>query len=115
MTSPPLQNGKAPAWRPGHESHSHSSSTISAIPVDRQVCEHLERHVEILPRGSLHHAKEFCRRCGRFLRFLPKPSTVERQRLNSFRVTRLAMSDSLTDWERQFLKSIAPLKKLSPR
>lgn len=37
-----------------------------------QRCGATERHVELTPDGP-HHAKEVCARCGRWLRWLPKP------------------------------------------
>jgi hypothetical protein len=46
---------------------------------------------------------------------LPKPANVERQHTNAFRLAKLGMSDSLTSWEREFVKSVASQRKLSPR
>jgi hypothetical protein len=46
---------------------------------------------------------------------LPKPETVEERRLNAFRLTKLAMCDALTPWQRNFVCEVLPLRKLSPR
>jgi hypothetical protein len=78
-------------------------------------CEHSDTRVEILPPGSVHFGKEICRNCDRVLRFLPKPRNTERQQFNSYRIAKLAMAAGLNDWERGFIKSIASVKKLSPR
>jgi hypothetical protein len=81
----------------------------------QQECEHADTRIEILPPGSVHFGKEICWNCDRVLRFLPKPETVERQRMNAFRIAKLAMCNSLTNWERQFVKSIRAQRKLSPK
>jgi hypothetical protein len=77
-------------------------------------CEHANTRVERLANGP-HHAKEWCTDCGQILRWMPKPETIERQRYNALHIARLLMSEGLSEWERNFLKSITPLKKLSPR
>jgi hypothetical protein len=51
----------------------------------------------------------------RVLRWIPKPATLEHRRFNALRIARLLMSRRLSGWERSFLQSIMPLKKLSPR
>jgi hypothetical protein len=79
-------------------------------------CQHHTKVVKkLLPSDSFHYAKEICSDCGQLLRWVAKPEAVERQRLNSFRIARLSMCDSLSDWEREFLKSIAARPKLSPK
>lgn len=71
--------------------------------------------IEILPPGSVHFGKEFCRDCDKVLRFLPKPETVERQKLNGFRLARLGMCGRLTNWERNFVRDVLRRRKLSPK
>jgi hypothetical protein len=78
-------------------------------------CEHSETRIEILAPGSVHFGKEICRNCDRVLRWLPKPATIEHRRFNALHIARLLVSGGLSEWERNFLKNIAPLKKLSPR
>jgi hypothetical protein len=68
-----------------------------------------------MPQGHKHYAMETCAICRRFVRWLPKPETVQRQRLNTFRLARLAMRPDLTDWERRFVGDVSKLAKLSPR
>jgi hypothetical protein len=68
-----------------------------------------------MPQGHKHYAMETCAICGGFLRWLPKPETVQRQRLNAFKLARLAMRPDLTDWERQFIRSVGEKKHLSPK
>jgi hypothetical protein len=46
---------------------------------------------------------------------LPKPSTLARQEFNGYRILKLQMCDSLTQWERRFVNSIADQRRLSPR
>jgi len=78
-------------------------------------CEHSETRIEILPPGSVHFAKELCLNCERVLRFMPKPATAQRQHTNAFRVAKLTMCNGLTSWEREFVKSVAQQRKLSPK
>jgi len=87
----------------------------SAIVCSAQFCEHEETRIAIEPPGSVHFAREVCRNCDRVLRWLPKPQNLEHRRFNALRIARLLMSGGLSEWERKFMKSIAPLKKLSPR
>jgi len=65
--------------------------------------------------NGIHHAKEVCGVCGRFLRRLPQPKTMERQKLTAFRLAKLAMRPDLTAWERNFVRSVSQRKKLSPK
>jgi hypothetical protein len=78
-------------------------------------CEHGASRVVLLPPGYLHHGKELCRRCGVFLRWLPKPQTIARARTNAFKLARLGMCDRLSSWERGFVRNVSSLRKLSPR
>jgi hypothetical protein len=81
----------------------------------QHVCRHSTTRVEVMPQGYTHHAREVCAKCGRFVRWLPRPETIERARLNAFRLARLAMRPDLTGWERQFIRSVGEKKHLSPR
>jgi hypothetical protein len=53
-------------------------------------CEHSTTRIEQLANGP-HFAKEICTDCGRVLRWIPKPQTIERQRFNALRLVKLAM------------------------
>ena len=77
-------------------------------------CEHANTRIEQLANGP-HFAKEFCTDCGRVLRFVPKPQTIERHRLNAFRLARLAMCHRLTHRERHFVAGISHRQKISPK
>jgi hypothetical protein len=79
-----------------------------------QACRHEVTRVEQMPQGHTHHARVICATCRCHVRWLPKPGTVERQRLNAFRLARLAMVGNLSDWEREFLRSISQQPQLSP-
>jgi len=68
-----------------------------------------------MPEGHVHYAAESCVVCGRHIRWLPRPETIERRRLNGFRVARLVMCERLTRWEQHFVREVSLLKKLSPR
>jgi hypothetical protein len=80
-----------------------------------QGCTHEVTRVELMPQGHTHHARVICIVCGRFLRWLPKPGTIERRTLNSFRLARLGMCSKLTDWERAFIHDVSQQRKLSPK
>ena len=68
-----------------------------------------------MPRGHTHHAREVCRDCGAFLRWLPSPGALERQRFNLFKLSKLVMLPNLTGWERGFIRDVSQRKKLSPQ
>jgi hypothetical protein len=87
--------------------------TTSQTAADQPVCLHTETLTK-RARTGFHFAKVSCARCGRFLRWIPKPENVERQRLNAFRLAQLGMHEYLNDWERKFVTSVSKLKKLSP-
>jgi hypothetical protein len=78
-------------------------------------CAHEETRIVIERPGSVHFAREVCQNCDRVLRWLPKPSTLEARQFNALRIARLSMNESLRDWERKFVKSIAQQRKLSPK
>jgi hypothetical protein len=80
-----------------------------------QPCTHSATVTERLPATHRHYARLTCGICGRFLRWLPKPQTIERRTLNAFKLARLAMRPDLTGWERQFIRSVSGKKHLSPK
>jgi hypothetical protein len=80
-----------------------------------QPCAHPVTRTERLPDGSPHFARLTCALCNRHLRWLPRPETVERERVNAFRLARLAMCEGLNPWERGFVRSVSQLRKISPR
>src|SRR5215472_2044657 len=78
-------------------------------------CEHEATRIVMEPPNSVHHAREICENCGRVLRWLPKPATIQQQQLNSYRIAKLALSQSLSSWERRFVQSLLLLRRLSPK
>jgi hypothetical protein len=78
-------------------------------------CPHSATITERMPEGHVHYAAECCTDCGRHLRWLLRPENVERQKLNGFRLAKLAVCDRLTSWERNFIRDVSQRKKLSPR
>jgi len=78
-------------------------------------CPHDATVTERMPEGHIHYAAEHCEHCGRYIRWLPRPENLERQRLNAFRLARLAMCDALSHWQRSFVRDVLQLRKLSPR
>jgi hypothetical protein len=57
-------------------------------------CAHGNTRIEQLTNGP-HYAKEVCTNCGRVLRWLPKPETIERRQRNGFRLAKLDVRDGL--------------------
>jgi hypothetical protein len=68
-----------------------------------------------MPPGFQHHAKVICALCGRFIRWIEKPETIERRTRNAYTLARLGMCDGLSDWERAFVASISKCRTLSPK
>jgi hypothetical protein len=83
--------------------------------IEYDACSHSATVTERMPEGHNHYAAERCADCGAFLRWLPKPETVERRRLNAFRLENLAMCDRLTSWERHFVRDVSQRKRVSPK
>src|SRR4030095_10360035 len=77
-------------------------------------CEHNATRLELLPQGSVHHAKEVCTNCDAILRFVAKPRTIVRRRLNAFRLVKLALCERLSPWELAFIHHVSRDRKLSP-
>jgi hypothetical protein len=59
------------------------------------------------PPESLHHAREICGSCGRFIRWLPKPKTLQWRKLNGFRLAKLGTCERLTPWEENFIRNVS--------
>ena len=91
-----------------------STQSNSGVAIS-QACKHGTTRVELMPQGHTHHAREVCATCRRHVRWLPKLGTVERQRLNAFRLARLAMCEGLNPWERNFLRSVSQRRKVSSK
>jgi hypothetical protein len=66
-------------------------------------------------QGHVHFAAERCAHCGCHLRWVPRPETVQRQRLTAFRLAKLEMCPDLTHWERKFVASISHRPRFSPK
>jgi hypothetical protein len=81
----------------------------------QHVCAHKSTVAVREPPGEIHFARQICAVCGHHLRWLPRPETIERQRLNAFRLAKLAMRPGLSRWERSFVHHVSQQRKLSPR
>ena len=81
----------------------------------QHVCRHNTTRVELMLQGHTHYGKEICAVCGRFIRWLPQPETIERRTLNAFKLARLAMRPDLTGWERKFIGSVGEKKHPSSK
>jgi hypothetical protein len=94
---------------------------LTGLPEDKagsgfaQGCTHPATRTERLPDGSWHYAWLTCVACGRFLRWLPRPETIERERVNAFKLAKLAMCEGLSKWERSFVHHVSQQRKLSPK
>jgi hypothetical protein len=80
-----------------------------------QHCKHTATVIPRMPEGHTHYVQLKCASCGLHIRWLPKPETIERRRLNGFKLAKLAMCDRLTSWEWHFVRDLQHRKKLSPR
>jgi hypothetical protein len=87
----------------------------SGVAIAQHVCRHGTTRVELMPQGHMHHARVICALCGRFLRWLPRPETIERERVNAFKLAKLAMCEGLSKWERSFVHHVSQQRKLSPK
>jgi hypothetical protein len=106
MKSPPKRSA------PGREI---AGAAKLRLPQSYRFCPHTATRTEMMPSGSVHHAREVCAVCRAFIRWLPKPQTIERERTNAFRLARLGMCERLSKWERDFVHHLAQQRKLSPR
>lgn len=66
--------------------------------------------------GGPHYAKETCRHCGQFLRWLPKPENIEKRAAVASLVKRLS-GLALTGWNRTFIQDLVAREqsKFSPK
>jgi hypothetical protein len=72
--------------------------------------------IQTVPTPELQHfAKEVCADCGAFLRWLPKPENLERQKERQAQIEELRATGRLSDWEREFLATISAQRTLSPK
>ena len=78
-------------------------------------CSHSATITGRTPQGHAHYAAEYCAACGAFIRWLPKPQSVERRRLNGLKLAKLGMCSGLNAWERGFVRDVAQRRKVSPR
>jgi hypothetical protein len=101
----------------GKETGASCSAPISKLRLAQsyQFCPHTATHTTRLPDRHQHYAVLTCAICGKHLRWLPRPETIARQKLNAFKLARLAMRPDLTGWERQFISSVSGKKHLSPK
>ena len=67
-----------------------------------------------MPDGHIHHAREACADCGAFLRWSPKPTTLQRQRINEIKLKRLATA-RLDEWAKKFVADMQGRRKWSPQ
>jgi hypothetical protein len=56
----------------------------------QQACPHGGKHIVLL-RGDIHFARENRALRGCFIRWMPRPATVHRRRLNGFKLAKLQM------------------------
>jgi hypothetical protein len=79
-------------------------------------CAHEQTTVIRYPPSSPHYAKELCSKCRKFLRWIPKPETIQRQIQNTNTLGMLVLRiDDLDEWTRHFIRSVSGLKHLSPK
>jgi hypothetical protein len=79
-------------------------------------CPHNITQTVELPTGSVHFARMECATCGAFIKYVPRPENVERRKLIGEQIARLAVHPGLSEWQKQFIASIARRgNKLSPR
>ena len=78
-------------------------------------CVHTSTVTQRLPDTHKHYSKKICISCGAFLRWLPRPENVERQKLNAFKLARLAMCARLSPWECAFVREVSQRRKVSPK
>jgi hypothetical protein len=102
-------------WPPGKKTGVLQRARKTNTAREYTRCEHQATRTELLPPGSVHHAKEICTDCDRILRWVPKPKTIARARLNAYRITRLSMCENLTSLERSFVRDVSGKRKFSPR
>ena len=113
MNSPP-GNANAPLAKGRREKLTGLTQSNSGVSIS-QACKHRATVTQQEPPGATHFSSEICLNCGAFVRWLPKPSTIERRTLNSFRLARLGMCEGLSPWQRRFVRDVSQQRKLSPK
>jgi hypothetical protein len=78
-------------------------------------CPHNATVTEQMPEAHIHFAAERCAGCGAFIRWLPKPETVERRRSNAIKLGKLTSCAGLDAWQRNFIRDVSQRQCLSPR
>jgi hypothetical protein len=78
-------------------------------------CPHSTTRLEFCPPGFVNFAKVICAKCGAFLRWAPRPSTIVRRKLNALRPEKPSMCEGLSAWERVFIRDVFVFRKPSPR
>jgi hypothetical protein len=73
--------------------------------------------IELMPPSHTHHSAAMCSQCGAFRRWLAKPENQLERNLRRSLIERWLGDPrlSLSEWERQFLRSIQEAKNLSPK
>jgi len=78
-------------------------------------CDHRNIRFTLTPELK-HHGREDCVDCHRFVRWVAKPETLERQSRNAEHLVALRKMERLSDWERSFIESLEGQgPKFSPR
>ena len=77
-------------------------------------CCHENAVLTLTPAGP-HHGRLDCPDCGRFVKWVAKPETVERNKRTVQKIAAL-QTKSLSEWEKGFIESIKETPtKLSPK
>lgn len=83
--------------------------------MENRECSHEIREVILTPELK-HHGKELCKTCGRFLRWIPKPETAQKNEELRGRLQALDSNLNLSQWEKEFIESVKKqFPKLSPK
>lgn len=78
-------------------------------------CDHRHTRTTLTPELQ-HYAREDCALCGKFLRWLKKPETVEREKENAKKITQLRDVRGMCEWEKGFMLNLDKQgTRLSPR
>jgi hypothetical protein len=100
---------------PEKETGAISHAPIPKPGVQYAACVHSATVTKRMPEGHTHYAVRRCADCGAFLRWLPKPETIERRQLNAIKLAKLQMCHGLTAWDRHFVADVSQRKRVSPR
>ena len=114
-TGPPGNGKGALLHAPAPSNYFDSLDNSPLICSAQRGCTHLISRLELMPQGHAHFAREICSQCRAFLRWVPRPETLERQRVNAFPLAKLSMHPGLSDWERRFVRDVSKNRRLSPK